>query len=82
MIPTLTARRSASTRPALLTPAFLAVTLASLAYFTADGILIPAAPPAEPTAAGRASECRGRRPAGGPTGRRPSGNILPVCSAC
>ena len=44
MIRTVTARRSASTRPALLTPAFLAVTLASLAYFTGDGVLIPAVP--------------------------------------
>jgi MFS family permease len=31
-------------RPVLLTPAFVAVTLAALAYFTADGILIPAVP--------------------------------------
>ena len=38
------ARRSAPTRPALLTPAFVAVTLASLAYFTGDGVLIPAVP--------------------------------------
>ena len=44
MIRTVTARRSASTRPTLLTPAFVAVTLASLAYFTGDGILIPAVP--------------------------------------
>jgi predicted MFS family arabinose efflux permease len=44
MIRTVTARRSASTRPALLTPAFVAVTLASLAYFTGDGVLIPAVP--------------------------------------
>jgi predicted MFS family arabinose efflux permease len=44
MIRTVTARRSASTRPALLTPAFMAVTLASLAYFTGDGVLIPAVP--------------------------------------
>jgi MFS family permease len=45
MLPTVTARRSASTGPALLTtPAFLAVTLASLAYFTGDGVLIPAVP--------------------------------------
>jgi MFS family permease len=38
------ARRSASAHPTLLTPAFLAVTLASLAYFTGDGVLIPAVP--------------------------------------
>jgi predicted MFS family arabinose efflux permease len=38
------ARRSAPTRPALLTPAFVAVTLASLAYFTGDGVLVPAVP--------------------------------------
>jgi predicted MFS family arabinose efflux permease len=44
MIRTARARRSASTRPTLLTPAFLAVTLASLAYFTGDGVLIPAVP--------------------------------------
>ena len=44
MIRTVAARRSASTRPALLTPAFLAVTLASLAYFTGDGVLVPAVP--------------------------------------
>jgi predicted MFS family arabinose efflux permease len=44
MIRPVTARRSASTRPALLTPAFVAVTLASLAYFTGDGVLIPAVP--------------------------------------
>jgi hypothetical protein len=43
MIRTATTRRSASTHPTLLTPAFLAVTLASLAYFTGDGVLIPAA---------------------------------------
>jgi predicted MFS family arabinose efflux permease len=44
MIRTVAARRSATTRPALLTPAFLAVTLASLAYFTGDGVLVPAVP--------------------------------------
>jgi predicted MFS family arabinose efflux permease len=44
MIRTATARRPASTRPALLTPAFVAVTLASLAYFTGGGVLIPAVP--------------------------------------
>jgi predicted MFS family arabinose efflux permease len=42
MIRTLTARPAS--RPSLLTPAFLAVTLAALAYFTADGVLIPAVP--------------------------------------
>lgn len=31
-------------RPALLTPAFLTVALAELAYFTADGMLLPALP--------------------------------------
>jgi predicted MFS family arabinose efflux permease len=36
--------RAAPTRPALLTPAFVAVTLASLAYFTGDGVLVPAVP--------------------------------------
>ena len=44
MIRTVAARRSASTHPALLTPAFVAVTLASLAYFTGDGVLVPAVP--------------------------------------
>ena len=44
MIRTTTARRSAPTRPALLTPAFVTVTLAALAYFTGDGVLIPAVP--------------------------------------
>lgn len=44
MIRTVAARRPASTRPALLTPAFVAVTLASLAYFTGDGVLVPAVP--------------------------------------
>jgi predicted MFS family arabinose efflux permease len=44
MIRTVAARRSAPTRPALLTPAFVAVTLASLAYFTGDGVLVPAVP--------------------------------------
>src|SRR5215216_6382808 len=39
-----TARPSAAARPVLLTPAFVSVTLAALAYFTADGILIPAVP--------------------------------------
>jgi MFS family permease len=31
-------------RPRLITPAFVLITLASLGYFTADGILIPAVP--------------------------------------
>jgi predicted MFS family arabinose efflux permease len=44
MLRTGTARRSAPTRPTLLTPAFVTVTLASLAYFTGDGVLIPAVP--------------------------------------
>ena len=39
-----TMRRPVAARPTLLTPAFLAVTLASLAYFTGDGVLIPAVP--------------------------------------
>ena len=39
-----TASAPAPARPALVTPAFVAVTLAGLAYFTADGILIPAVP--------------------------------------
>jgi MFS family permease len=37
-------RRSGTARPTLLTPAFVTVTLAALAYFTGDGILIPAVP--------------------------------------
>ena len=44
MIRTGTARRSAPARPALVTPAFVTVTLAALAYFTGDGVLIPAVP--------------------------------------
>jgi predicted MFS family arabinose efflux permease len=44
MIRTGTTRRSAPTRPALLTPTFVTVTLAALAYFTGDGVLIPAVP--------------------------------------
>jgi predicted MFS family arabinose efflux permease len=44
MIRTGTARPPAPTRPALLTPAFVTVTLAALAYFTGDGVLIPAVP--------------------------------------
>lgn len=44
MIRTMTIPRSASAQPTLLTPASVAVTLASLAYFTGDGILLPAVP--------------------------------------
>src|SRR5215218_2777199 len=44
MIRTGTARRSAPARPALVTPAFVTVTPAALAYFTGDGVLIPAVP--------------------------------------
>ncbi len=44
MIRTVTMRQSAPARPTLLTPAFVAVTLASLAYFTGDGVLLPAVP--------------------------------------
>jgi MFS family permease len=44
MTRTVTARPPAATRPTLVTPAFVAVTLAALAYFIADGVLIPAVP--------------------------------------
>jgi predicted MFS family arabinose efflux permease len=44
MIQAFRARRPGTARPALLTPAFVAVTLASLAYFTGDGVLVPAVP--------------------------------------
>jgi predicted MFS family arabinose efflux permease len=44
MIRTMTMRRPARSRPTLWTPAFVAVTLAALAYFTGDGVLIPAVP--------------------------------------
>jgi predicted MFS family arabinose efflux permease len=44
MIRTMTMRRSAPARPTLWTPAFAAVTLAAFAYFTGDGVLIPALP--------------------------------------
>jgi hypothetical protein len=37
-------RRSGTVRPTLLTPAFVTVTLAALAYFTGDGVLVPAVP--------------------------------------
>ena len=37
-------RRSGTARPVLLTPAFVTVTLAALAYFTGDGVLVPAVP--------------------------------------
>src|SRR3712207_2849892 len=44
MAQSLAMRRSVTAQPTLLTPGFIAVTLASLAYFTADGVLIPAVP--------------------------------------
>jgi MFS family permease len=44
MIQALRLRRPGTVRPALLTPAFVTVTLAALAYFTGDGILVPAVP--------------------------------------
>lgn len=46
MIRTLELRRGEveAVRPRLFTPAFVTVTLASLAYFTADGVLLPALP--------------------------------------
>jgi MFS family permease len=44
MIRTMTMRRPTPARPTLWTPAFAAVTLAAMAYFTADGVLIPAVP--------------------------------------
>ena len=44
MIQTLRSRRSAQAVPSLLTPQFVAVALAALAYFTGDGILIAAVP--------------------------------------
>ena len=44
MIQALRVRRSATVRPTLLTPAFVTVTLACLAYFTGDGVLVPAVP--------------------------------------
>jgi MFS family permease len=37
-------RRPDTVRPTLLTPAFVTVTLAALAYFTGDGVLVPAVP--------------------------------------
>ncbi|HEX6231416.1 MAG TPA: MFS transporter [Actinomycetota bacterium] len=37
-------RAEAPARPALFTPAFITVALAELAYFTADGVLLPALP--------------------------------------
>ena len=37
-------RRPGTVRPTLLTPAFVTVTLAALAYFTGDGVLVPAVP--------------------------------------
>jgi len=44
MIQAMTMRRPTRARPTLWTPAFAAVTLAASAYFTADGVLIPAVP--------------------------------------
>jgi predicted MFS family arabinose efflux permease len=44
MIQALRVRRPDTARPTLLTPAFVTVTLACLAYFTGDGILVPALP--------------------------------------
>src|SRR5437867_6575248 len=44
MIQALRLRRPGTVRPTLLTPAFVTVTLAALAYFTADGVLVPAVP--------------------------------------
>jgi predicted MFS family arabinose efflux permease len=44
MIQALGLRRSEAVRPTLLTPAFVTVTLAALAYFTGDGVLVPAVP--------------------------------------
>jgi MFS family permease len=44
MIQALGLRRPDAVRPTLLTPAFVTVTLAMLAYFTGDGILVPAVP--------------------------------------
>jgi predicted MFS family arabinose efflux permease len=44
MIQALGLRRSGTARPVLLTPAFVTVTLAALAYFTGDGVLVPAVP--------------------------------------
>src|ERR671915_724965 len=41
---TLLRRRPLRGRPRLVTPTFVLVGLASLAYFTADGVLIPAVP--------------------------------------
>jgi predicted MFS family arabinose efflux permease len=44
MIQALRVRRPDTARPTLLTPAFVTVTLACLASFTGDGILVPAVP--------------------------------------
>jgi len=57
MIQALRLRRSGTARPVLLTPAFVTVTLAALAYFTGDGILVPAVPRyvAGPLGAGNAA---------------------------
>jgi predicted MFS family arabinose efflux permease len=44
MIQALRLRRPGAVRPTLLTPAFVTVTLAMLAYFTGGGVLVPAVP--------------------------------------
>jgi MFS family permease len=44
MIQALRLRRQGAVRPTVLTPAFVTVTLAMLAYFTGDGVLVPAVP--------------------------------------
>jgi predicted MFS family arabinose efflux permease len=44
MMQALRLRRPGAVRPTVLTPAFVTVTLAMLAYFTGDGVLVPAVP--------------------------------------
>jgi MFS family permease len=44
MLQALRPRRPDTVRPTLLTPAFVTLTLAALAYFTGDGVLVPALP--------------------------------------
>jgi MFS family permease len=44
MLQALRPRRPDTVRPTLLTPAFVTLTLAALAYFTGDGVLVPAVP--------------------------------------
>jgi hypothetical protein len=44
MLQALRPRRPDGVRPTLLTPAFVTLTLAALAYFTGDGVLVPAVP--------------------------------------